>query len=149
MIRERVVELTERNHHLQDDPLGGRFIWQNRESPSQWTTYRVPTTKTDGRRIKEITFEELHAAALASNGSDASVEVARKFGIRRVAAMSRARLEAIGQIIAAGGMCRPAFQNPPHLNSVGTPARAQAAPDPFPPEDSHCVGIFRELWIRA
>ena len=104
LIRERVLALAERNHHLQDDPLGGCFVWHNSDSPGQWSAYRVPTTQADGRKIEEIAFEEiafeeLRAAALASNGPDLPVEVARKFGVQRVAAASRVRLETMLQVI--------------------------------------------------
>jgi hypothetical protein len=101
LIRERVIALAERSHHLQDDPLGGRFVWHNSDSPGQWSAYRAPTTQADGRKIEEIAFEELRAAALASSGPDLPVEIARKFGVQRVAAASRSRLEAAQRMISA------------------------------------------------
>lgn len=101
LIWERVIALAGRHHHIQEDPLGGRFVWHNSDSPGQWSAYRVPTTQADGRKIEEIAFEELRAAALASNGPDLPVEIARKFGVQRLVAASRARLEAAEKIVSA------------------------------------------------
>ncbi len=95
LIRERVLELVERNHHLRADPVGGEFVWMDRESPALWARYRVPSSEDHSRKIEEIAFEELRAASIAGSSAGVPVEIARLFGIRRLAAPSRERLEAV------------------------------------------------------
>ena len=94
-IRERVLDFVEKEHHVRPDPAGGRFVWLNEEAPVQWCSYRLPSSEDHVRKIEEISFEELRAASLASKGDDLPVEIARIFGIRRLAAGSRERIEAV------------------------------------------------------
>lgn len=93
LIRERVVALAETNHHAKHEPSGGRFFWPDRESPLKWNQYRIPASNDHFRKIEEIPLAELRAASLASSGPDLPVEIARLFGILRLAAGGRARLE--------------------------------------------------------
>jgi hypothetical protein len=86
-------------HHKQI--LRSADIGRSRIPPAWGHHYRVPTTQADGRKIEEIAFEELRAAALDSNGPDLPVEIARKFGVQWLAAASRARLEAAEKIVSA------------------------------------------------
>lgn len=95
LIRERVVALAEKNHHAELDPLGGRFFWPDSESPRKWNQYRIPASTDHFRKIEEIPLAELRAASLASRGTDLPVEIARLFGILRLSASSRERLDAM------------------------------------------------------
>lgn len=95
LIRERVLELVDRAHHLRADPIGGHFVWIDGEAPALWAQYRLPASEENSRKIEEIPFEELRAASLASKGEDLPVEIARLFGVRRLASVARERLEAV------------------------------------------------------
>ena len=93
LIRERVVALAETNHFAKHEPSGGRFFWPDSETPLNWNQYRIPASNDHFRKIEEIPLAELRAASLASRGADLPVEIARLFGILRLAAGGRARLE--------------------------------------------------------
>lgn len=95
LIRERVLEIVDAHYYLQSDPVGGAFVWRDAEMPSRWCQYRVPASENDLRKIEEIAFEELRAAALSQPGAGVPVEIARMFGISRLAAQGRERLEAV------------------------------------------------------
>ena len=92
-IRERVLEIVDRFHHLGTDPVGGQFVWSNSESPANWTCYRVPDSEEHQRKLEEISFYELRAAASVARGSDLPVEIARIFEIKRLSGGGRVRLE--------------------------------------------------------
>lgn len=93
LIRDRVLELVERHHHLRPDLLGGQFAWKNADAPDQWFQHRQPASPDEVRSLEAIPFEELRAAARAAKGSDLPLELARTFGLRRLTAQIRARLE--------------------------------------------------------
>jgi hypothetical protein len=87
--------------HCIDRTISATLVWHNNDSPGPWSTYRDSTTQADGRKIEEIAFEEMLAAALTSNGPDLPVDIACKCGVQSLAAASRARLEAAEKIILA------------------------------------------------
>ncbi len=89
IIRDRIMTLTEHLHHVEEEVGGGRFVWINSISPSTWRWARPPASDDDIRQIEEIALVELRVAA---RGAD-PVEVARSFGIRRLSASARARME--------------------------------------------------------
>lgn len=93
LIRERVLEMVDRHHHLQPDVVGGHFVWIDKQAPSGWNVYRHPLLPDETRSLEEIAFEELRAAALAMEAGEPAVEIARAFGIRRLSAQGRERLE--------------------------------------------------------
>ena len=64
-----------------------------------WNQYRIPATEEHLRKIEEISFEELRAASLAIKGQDLPVEMARLFGIRRLSALNRERLQAVLELV--------------------------------------------------
>ena len=101
LIRERVLDLVERHHHLRNDPIGGRCVWPDEEKIVQWHQYRAPASEEALRNVDDIPFEELRAAALSLEGEDPALEIARAFGIQRLSALSRQRLE------TALGLARP------------------------------------------
>jgi hypothetical protein len=94
IIRERVLEIVDRAFHLRLDPVGGQFIWIDAEASTSWSCYRPPASEDHARKVEEISFEELRAASAVSKGDDLPVEIARLFGIRRLASGGRDRLEA-------------------------------------------------------
>lgn len=70
------------------------FVWTCRDSSLTWATACFPATDDDIRQIEEISLAELRAA-----GTDGDlVEVARKFGIRRLTVATRARIEQACQL---------------------------------------------------
>lgn len=95
VIQERVLEIATRHYHLRRDPVGGCFVWQDPKTAETWSAYRTPVTEESARKIEEIAFEELRAAIPDIRDGDVPVEIARLFGIRRLAASGRARLEAV------------------------------------------------------
>jgi hypothetical protein len=90
IIRDRVMTLTEKQHVIEEEPEGGRFIWIDVASQSAWNLARRPASDDDIRAIEDIALAELRAARC---GQDA-VDVARLFGVRRLSASARARIDA-------------------------------------------------------
>ncbi len=70
LIREHVLEITERHHYFRQDPQRdhGNFVWLSVEDPERWNCYRIPDSDDDIRLIKEISFEELSSATRAIRG---------------------------------------------------------------------------------
>jgi very-short-patch-repair endonuclease len=89
IVRDRVMSIAERDFHVAKDPLGLTFVWHTISAQEGWASARAPRTERDIRQIEEIAMEELRAAG---PGLDAAT-VARHFGIRRLTATARARLE--------------------------------------------------------
>lgn len=89
IIRDRVMALAERLHHVEEETSGGRFVWIDAAAPSTWRQARFPASDDDIRQIEEIALAELRIAARHAG----PIEVARKFGIRRLSASARARIE--------------------------------------------------------
>lgn len=92
IIRERVMDVASRTVHVDRDASGSVFIWPTAQQQSDWSTYRAPASEADIRQIEEIALEELCAAAPTS-AVDVPVEIARRFGIRRLSATARHRVE--------------------------------------------------------
>jgi very-short-patch-repair endonuclease len=93
LIRERVLDLAAQHHHFVPDGADGTFVWLGADDVPVWNMYREPTGVADGRSIEEIAMQELHSAARAAKGDDRIGEVAKMFGVRRVGAQSRLRIE--------------------------------------------------------
>ncbi len=102
LIRERILECAETHFHLKPDPLGGRFVWRDIQEPGQWATYRVPPSDEHLRKLEDIPLEELRAASLGITGEDAPLELARIFGIRRLGAANRERIEMMLRLCNGG-----------------------------------------------
>ncbi|MDR6291698.1 hypothetical protein E9232_004232 [Inquilinus ginsengisoli] len=99
LIRERVMGIVAQRHHTAPDGTAGLFVWPDREVPARWQGWRTPATPDDIRQIEEIALAEIRAAAPGQGTEDAAVEIARLFGIRRLTAPARQRIEAA---LAAG-----------------------------------------------
>lgn len=93
LIRERVLDLIERNHHVQADPQQGYFVWLNADDVVQWKHHRLPQSPEDMRSVEEIDMHELRSAARSIVQGDRVIEIARSFGIRRVTTQARSRIE--------------------------------------------------------
>lgn len=89
IIRERVMALTKRHHHVARGAGGAIFVWRDRETRLGWCFYRSPSTDEDIRQIEEIAPEELRAAADACGSGEREVEIARLFGVRRLSNTAR------------------------------------------------------------
>ena len=70
---------------------GGReaFIWNSVKALAMGVTARFPASEDHIRQIEDIALAELRAT-----GCDDPVEIARMFGVRRLSASARARIEA-------------------------------------------------------
>ncbi|WP_240610690.1 DUF3320 domain-containing protein [Rubritalea profundi] len=90
-IREKLLELIDEHFHLREDPVEGSFIWKTPDGPATHSVYRSPTNSQSTRRIEEIPYEEISAAHRDRN-TDAT-DIARTFGIKRLTANVRDRIE--------------------------------------------------------
>ena len=88
-------KITKRHFHIKTDPVGGSFVWLDKDMPDTWAKYRTPASGENARKIEEISFEELRSAVLTKPAGDVPLEVARIFGVRRLAAAGRERIEAV------------------------------------------------------
>ena len=95
VIHKRVLEIAKRYFHIKPDQVGGSFVWRDDGLPDRWVKFRIPTSEESTRKIEEIAFEELKAALPSTPVQDVPLELARTFGIRRLAAGARTRLEAV------------------------------------------------------
>ena len=89
IIRDRVMTIAERWHVVEEEVGGKRFIWIDALSRAGWRSARMPASEADIRQIEDIALAELHAA----RGGRDSVDVARGFGVRRLSASARARID--------------------------------------------------------
>lgn len=94
LIRERVMAIVERDYALVPDSDGMSFVWPDAAASAAWEGYRLPAGEDDVRWIDEIPMAELRALGRTVVVGDLAVEVARRFGVRRVSAAARARIEA-------------------------------------------------------
>jgi very-short-patch-repair endonuclease len=88
VIRDRVMKLVWGRHHSERDDDGEPFIWLNQGAVSAGVHARFPAGDDHIRQIEHISLAELRVA-----GSTDPVEIARRFGIRRLSASARARIE--------------------------------------------------------
>lgn len=93
LIRDRVLELAERNHHLQDGLIEDQFVWRTEQDIAAWDRYRIPATDKDARSVEEIAVEELRTAACLIPLGDRALEIARLLGVKRLTGPARARIE--------------------------------------------------------
>jgi very-short-patch-repair endonuclease len=100
IINDRVLEIAKRHFHIKTDHVGGSFVWHDEEMPESWAKFRTPASEESTRRIEEIAFEELRSALPSKPVTDVPLEIARIFGIRRLAAAGRARLESVIRMAA-------------------------------------------------
>lgn len=84
VIQVRVGQIAAHRHHICPDG----FVWRDADGPGAWTIARYPATEKDVRAVEDIAPAELRAG-----GSADPVEIARRFGVRRLAAGARARIE--------------------------------------------------------
>ncbi len=89
LIRDRVMQLAGTRHHVRQDSDGVSFVWLNADTGTLGVAARFPAGEEHVRQIEDISFAELRTA-----GSADPVEIARRFGVRRLTASARARIEA-------------------------------------------------------
>ena len=70
------------------------FVWPDWATVETWSRARVPASDADIRFIDDIPHAELSTLARRVSTADPVVEIARQFGVRRVSAPARARIEA-------------------------------------------------------
>jgi len=95
LIRDRVLGLAERAHHVQATAADEAFVWGAATEADTWSRYRVPATEADVRALEDIAAPELRAAARAVGQGDTALEVAKVFGFKRLTAATRERLEQV------------------------------------------------------
>jgi len=95
LIRDRVLGLAERAHHVQVAAADEAFVWRAATEVDAWSGYRVPATEADVRALEDIAAPELQAAARAVGQGDAALEVAKVFGFKRLTVATRERLEQV------------------------------------------------------
>lgn len=95
LIRDRVLELADQHHHVQQAGFEEVFIWHAEGDVMQWSSYRVPASANDARSIEEIAAEELRIAASIIDAGDSALEVARLLGVKRLTGAARERIERI------------------------------------------------------
>lgn len=90
-IRGRIEALARKEHCIVADGEQS-FVWRSIEALEKGVEARFPVSEEDIRLIDEIASAELRATRL-----DDPVEIARRFGVRRLSASARKRIElAIG-----------------------------------------------------
>ncbi len=92
-IRERVLSLTESAHYLLQEESGATFVWSDAATAGSWNLARYPATSEDCRSIEEIALPELAAAFPRVDPGAYLAQVARNFGVKRLSAQARIRLE--------------------------------------------------------
>lgn len=98
-IRNRVLELVDDHFHLRHDPVDGAFVWLHPEQAASPVPVRVPSDDDAIRTFEFLPAEEIRASLAHVDGGDHAVEIARLFGLRRLSASGRERIEAaIGMI---------------------------------------------------
>ncbi|VVP81086.1 hypothetical protein PS914_02199 [Pseudomonas fluorescens] len=95
LIRDRVLELAERNHHLQNSGPDEQFVWHSQADVQTWSSYRVPFSANDVRSVEEIAAEELRVAAALVDAGDPALEIARLLGVKRLTGLARERIERV------------------------------------------------------
>lgn len=88
VIRDRVMQLVQTQHHVTQDGDGERFAWVSHEAAVAGVQARFPAGEDHIRQIEDISLAELRAAGTAD-----PVEIARLFGVRRLGASARERIE--------------------------------------------------------
>jgi very-short-patch-repair endonuclease len=92
IIRDRVMALVERLYLVEEDIGGRRFVWIDAVSRAGWNSARMPAGEADIRQIEDISIAELRAARANRDNMDV-IDVARSFGVRRLSASARARID--------------------------------------------------------
>jgi len=90
IIHDRIMALTERSHFIDEEDGDCRFVWANVDQRSTWSRARMPAGPDDIRQIEDIALAELR---IARDRQGDAIEVARLFGVRRLSASARARIE--------------------------------------------------------
>lgn len=93
LIRERVLTTARKNFVILPERDGGAFVWPGPEAREAWNAARFPATDDDVRGVEDISLEELRAAISAAATDDRVAEAARRFGVRRLTAQARTRME--------------------------------------------------------
>ncbi|WP_077293770.1 DUF3320 domain-containing protein [Yersinia proxima] len=95
LIRERVMEIVDKNYHVATDHSGEDFVWLSETQRADWNSFRLPATDYDIRQVDAIPSEELRALALSIDGENKVSEMARSLGIKRLTSQARQRLELV------------------------------------------------------
>jgi very-short-patch-repair endonuclease len=96
-IHERIMQLAHKQHHVVKDGTVDPFVWLSEKAKSDGVHARFPENELAIRQIEAIARAELR-----STGSDDPVEIARLFGIRRLSATAKARIDSALRTDAEG-----------------------------------------------
>jgi hypothetical protein len=97
------MDIVGRRHLVLVDADGLGFVWPDAAVAATWTTYRLPESEAGVRLIDEIPLEEIAALGREVSAADRAVEIARRFGIRRVTSGARMRIETACASASRGG----------------------------------------------
>lgn len=92
LIRHRVLDIVDTHFHLREDPVGGNFVWLNREQNTS-VPVRIPACNDSIRSFDHLPSEEIRAALAFRGNGDPAIEIARLFGISRLSSTGRERIE--------------------------------------------------------
>lgn len=84
------MAVAERLHVVEEEAGGSRFVWIDAQSRSVWDRARSPVGADDIRQIEDIALAEL---AIARRLNNDPIDVARRFGVRRLSSTARTRIE--------------------------------------------------------
>ena len=87
-IHNRVMHLARNQHHVASDGGAEPFVWASQKAAAMGVPARFPASEDHIRQIEDIAKAELKSV----NSYD-PVEIARLFGVRRLTATARARIE--------------------------------------------------------
>lgn len=90
VIRDRVMSVAGMHYLIDQEDGGGQFVWLDSAQRESWNIARSPTRPEEIRPIEDIHLDEIR---IARDEVADPVEVARLFGIRRLSAASRQRIE--------------------------------------------------------
>jgi hypothetical protein len=82
------MRVARKQHHVVSDGGAEPFIWLSEKAMYNGVPARFPESEEAIRQIEDIAKAELRSA-----GSDEPVEIARLFGVRRLSATAKARIE--------------------------------------------------------
>ena len=93
IVRERIMAIAKGRCSFVPEPCGAVFAWPSFEIAMSWNTFRLPANEEGLRWMEDIALAEIRALGATIDGGDRAVEIARRFGVRRLTGVARERIE--------------------------------------------------------
>ncbi len=93
VVRERIIAIAKGRCSLIVEPGGAVFAWPSPEIAKSWNTFRLPVDDEGVRWMEDIALAEIRALGATVDANDPAVEIARRFGVRRLTGLARERIE--------------------------------------------------------